>query len=140
MRRSMQIAAISTTFALAGCAGWSTETKVEEAAYQALSAYDTVQSIHGANNPACYTESRWPTANVIGPHPSPSTALAWGVARSGLHLAVTALLEEQEAPRWVQRVWQGTNLAFEGRNVWQNQAIGLRFSSGAPPKDAPCLR
>jgi hypothetical protein len=125
--------------ALWGCA-WSPETKLEEATYQAFSAYDTAQSMQQAKRPDCYQESRFPTVNLLGRHPSASSQLEWGVARGAIHIGVTSLLEAEDAPVWVRRVWQGVTIGIEAGESWHNQTLGLRFSSATPPAYAPCLK
>ena len=124
--------------ALSGCADWSRETRVEESAYQLLSAVDTVQTYHGAKDPGCYTESDPITSMAIGDHPKPSAVLGYGVARAGLHAFVTDWMVHDDAAPWAVRTWELLSIGVEGRDVRGNWIIGLRVGSSTPPSYAPC--
>jgi len=123
---------------MGGCAEWSSETRTEEAAYQVLSAVDTLQSYQGARHPECYQESDRVTQAFVGRQPAPSSTIAYGIGRGVLHAYVTEILEVTEAKPWWKRLWQFTNLAVEGRDVRNNWIIGLRLTSASPPAYAPC--
>ena len=124
--------------ALGGCAGWSTETKIEEGAYQALSAADTVQSLSIAREPDRYVESSYPTAAVIGHHPSVAGEMAWGIGRGAFHYVITDALETHDAPRWVRRAWQVVNIGIEGNAVHRNWQLGLHFGHTVSTQPVSC--
>jgi len=133
-----RIAIAVCALAVSGCAQWSAETRGEEYVYQLVSAVDAVQSARGARDPACYTESAQPAAVLIGGHPSPAAAIAWGAARAGVHAAVTGILDAEDADAWVQRIWQFVTIADESYYVHYNWSIGLHFGGARAPAGAPC--
>jgi len=118
---------LSLALLLSGCSHWSTETKVEEAVYQSLSAVDAAQTIQGLRQP-CYSESN----HVLGSHPSPAEVVGFRALVGGIHFAVTSMLEDQDADLWVKRMWQGVFIFTEGRAVYMN------WSLGATPVGATC--
>jgi len=117
--------------ALGGCASWSPETRIEEAAYQALNVADYAQTREVARRADCYHEvdSAW----IVGAHPSERSTTALFAAQAALHLGVTAILEDRGAPPWAVRLWQAATIGLEGREVYRNWQIGLRFGSTAAP-------
>jgi hypothetical protein len=120
------VVAILAAASVSGCAGWSTETKIEEGVYQTLSVVDTVQSAHAARTPG-YEEVGHPTSLFIGSHPTQGQAIGWGVARSAVHAAITDQLERHNAPVTLKRIWQGAGIAYEGKTVHFNYTQGLRL-------------
>jgi len=132
------IITLATALALTGCADWSRETRIEETAYQVVSAADTVLAYQAQKVPSCYVESGWPTAGVIGQHPTPAAEFAWGLSRGVIHAAVTHILEREDANPWLKRTWQAGTLALEARVVRDQWSIGIRFGHATPPADAYC--
>ena len=130
--------ATAVTF-LAGCTGWSTEMKVEETAYQALSLYDTAQTVQTARHPECYSESDPLTSAILGSHPRPNAVIGYGIARAGLHAFVTDWMQKDGASPTALRIWQGLTIVYEANDVRKNAVIGLRFGSAHVPSYAPCL-
>lgn len=131
MVAAILVLALLITSAKCRAADWSTETKVEEVAYQTVSAADTWQSLNIAHHPHDVYESYPTTSYVLGTHPSVGVTLAWGVGRGVFHLLITDALERNNAPRWLQRTWQAVTLLDESNTVRRNWTVGLHF--GAPP-------
>jgi hypothetical protein len=123
MRRLLSFAVL--IIACSGCAGWTRETKIEESAYQTLSAIDIHQSVNVANDPAHFWENGYAASACIGQHPSSGSQIAWGVARSAIHLGVTQMLVTEQAPTWAMRAWQIVTIADEGHTVGLNFEHGL---------------
>jgi hypothetical protein len=118
---------LAVCLALGGCAEWGTETKVEEGVFQVVSAVDTVQSLAIARNPDRLQESGWPTASVIGNHPTAAATVAWGVGRGLVHAFVTDQLVSCGANDTVLRIWQGVSIGAEANAVLQNHSIGIGY-------------
>ena len=125
---------------LSGCSEWSREMRVEESAYQVLSAVDTIQTVQVTRRPDCYQESDPVTNFVIGNHPRAGAVIAWGVARAGLHAFVTDWMQREDAAPWAKRTWQALTIGYEARDVGQNWSIGLHFGAPRVPDYAPCLK
>jgi hypothetical protein len=116
-------------FVLGGCAGqWNPETKVEEAVYQTASAVDIAQSLAISRNPDRLQEIGWPTASVIGSHPTAAATVAWGVGRGLAHAFVTDQLVGCGANDTVLRIWQGVSIGVEANTVLQNHSIGIGYT------------
>lgn len=132
------IMACSTLLMLSACATWSTETRIEEALYQTVSAMDVAQSVQIAKNPDQYAEASYPTATVIGRHPTVAGQVLWGVGRGAFHYLITDELERHDAPRWLRRAWQVVNIGIEGDVVHRNWQIGLHFGHTVSTQPVLC--
>jgi hypothetical protein len=119
---------LAVCLALGGCAEWGTETKVEEGAFQVVSAVDTVQSLAIARNPDRLQESAWPTAAVLTTHPSRLNTVLWGAGRGAAHAFITDRLEAVDANDAVKRLWQGVTIGFEYQTVQNNRSIGIGYT------------
>jgi hypothetical protein len=108
----------------APAADWTTETKVEEALYQALHLVDTSQTIYIAKHPDRFYESE--SAWAIGKHPSESRVIGYMALDAAGHAAVTATLVSLNAPRWLTRTWELLTIVDSGRCVGNNLRIGIK--------------
>jgi hypothetical protein len=109
------------TVAVSG-ADWTTETKVEEALYQALHLIDTSQTIYIAKHPDQFYESAW----AIGKHPSESRVIGYMALDAVGHAAVTATLVSLNAPRWLTRTWELVTIGDSAHCVGNNFRIGIK--------------
>jgi hypothetical protein len=143
MNRYVPVALAS--LALGGCATLTIdESSVPtEIAYQTLNAADFAQTVTGARNPTRYEEVAWPTNKVIGHHPSPAGAEAFGAAWGLGHYLVTGWLD-READATGQPAWQVARWAWNlgtlfatGQNVVRNHKIGLTLFGGREPAPIP---
>lgn len=104
---------------LSGCQ--SVPPAYGEAAWQALHAVDTAQTLHVARSPECYYERAPLTRALVGAHPSEAEVAAVMLGYALLHRYLTEHLEG----RWL-RVYQATSFISTARNVVRNHNIGLR--------------
>ena len=96
-----------------------------EIAWQALHAVDISQTLNAAGDP-CYKEVSWMTTRLIGEQPSDAEVIVWGIATSIAHLWIANTLEERNAPRWVQAVWDLGTIGHTGYAVVNNHHNGVR--------------
>ena len=117
-----------------------------EVAYQALNAADFAQTVTVARNPDRYQESAWPTHDIIGTHPSPQGAVAFGAVQGVIHYAVTGWLDREAdatgAPGWnvAKWVWNIGTLYSPAHNVIRNHEIGLTLFGGRQPDPPPPIK
>jgi hypothetical protein len=117
------LAMLGYTAAASG-ADWTTETKVEEALYQALHLIDTSQTIYIAKHPDRFYESE--SAWAIGKHPSESRVIGYMALDAVGHAAVTATLVSFNAPRWLTRTWELVTIGDSAHCVGNNFRIGIK--------------
>lgn len=103
---------------------WSTETKVEEVAYQALHALDASQTVYIAKHPNQFYEAE--SAWAIGKHPSESVVIKYMAADAVAHAVVTTALVSLSAPRWLTRTWELVTIGDSARCVGNNFRIGIK--------------
>jgi len=123
-----RICASFVPFLLGGCAGWSQETKQEEAAYQVLGVLDGAQTLQGLKHPKCYAEANPPLRG----HPGASEVVAWRAFVGISHAGITEFLVKREASPTALRVWEGLGIGAEGK------AVVLNWQLGAKPWGARC--
>lgn len=128
---------VAAALALTSCAQWSTETKVEEGAFQFVHAVDVAQTLATANHRGCYYE-QGDVYELYGEHPSRTQVMAWGVGYAALHAGVTHLIERYESTRWPQRIWQAITIGATLDSVYHNWQIGLRFDYATGPNHDKC--
>ena len=107
----------------AGCQ--SLELSNEEIAWQTLHAVDIAQTLSAAQDP-CYVEDAYITRQLIGSQPSTGEVLLWGAGVAVGHAWVTNLLEQQDAPRWVQKTWSYATITSTGVAIASNHSEGVR--------------
>lgn len=124
MNKLCAIAVASTAFCTSGCASLeslSTETKVEELAYQALNVADGVQTKRWGDYPDCYQETgNWRA--VTGRNPSASGAATAAVITGLLHLGGTLILD-RIGNQTMLRVWEGVTVTTKGFTVGSNAKL-----------------
>lgn len=94
-------------------------------------AVDVAQTVQIARS-SCFREDDPVTRSLIGERPSVGEAVVWGVAWGGLHYGVTRLLENVEAPGWIQAGWQVLTISNTLHTVKQN------VDQGIDPWEADC--
>lgn len=104
----------------AGCAGWSRADYGRQAAYTAVWAVDTAQTLKIARSDGRYYEANPVAAAVIGRHPSSDAVLAGGAA---LYVGTTAFFAvlPPEYRKWAQYV----AITAHGGAVVNNLAVGI---------------
>lgn len=143
----MRLICAAAMLALSGCATLQIDrgSIPTEAIYQALNAADFAQTVTIARNPTKYRETGWPTADIIGSHPSESRALAFGALQGLAHYAVTGWLDREAdatgAPAWnaARWIWNIGSLYAPARNVYDNHRMGLHLfgaTAASPREDA----
>ena len=113
-------------------------SKPLEATWQTLNAIDYSQTVNTARRPDCgYYEKAWPTAEIIGEHPSVSGVGAMWALDSASHLFVSAWLDREvdatDSDGWraIRLFWHALRLADTAHNIVDNHHIGLKpFGSG----------
>jgi hypothetical protein len=114
---------------LTGCT-LSPAARVEEATWQLLHTIDVGQTVQIAKNPNCYSESN----AFIGPHPTVTTVIWYGLGTSVLHYMLTDWLGEKLADHpWVQHLWFAESAFITGKDVYTNSHDGLHFGSAECP-------
>ena len=96
-----------------------------EMAWQTLHAIDVSQTLNAAGDP-CYKEVSWMTKRLIGEQPSQAEVMVWGIATAMAHMWISNKLEQRDAPRWVQAVWDFGTIGHTGYAVVNNHANGVR--------------
>ena len=129
-RLSAALAIVLATPFFAGCQSLSNE----EIAWQALHAVDVAQTISAANDP-CYVEDALVTRQLIGADPSTGEVLLWGAGMAVGHAWVTALLERNDAPGWVQKTWSYATITGTGLAIPNNHSEGIRVFGDNRPVD-----
>lgn len=101
-----------------------------ETAWHTLNALDTMQTVHIASSPECFSETNFMTREIIGEHPSKGEAIAVGVVYSlAFHYVGRWLKRKAEDDSDWQSVrtgWTVFSLASKIFTVGHNHAIGLR--------------
>ena len=119
--------------------------------YQSISAVDFSTTINVARRSDCYYEDGWPTAQIIGRHPTVEHVYEYWAATALIHLAISNwLLREAEATgadAWsdLYGVWQMGTIGYSAYNAAHNLSIGERpfgagHSSNAAIVGRECLR
>jgi hypothetical protein len=115
---------------LGGCQ--SLEMSPEEMTWQALHAFDVAQTMSAADDP-CYVEDAWLTRRLIGREPSEAEVMLWGIGTAVSHWWIGNLLEDWDAPTWLQKVWSYGTITSTGYAIVNNHDEGIRaFSSNKP--------
>lgn len=106
---------------------------LSETAWHGLNVVDTLQTLHIANSPECYSESNPLTRSLIGEHPSKGEVIAVGVAYSLVHHLTATWLERKAREHGTQSGWHDVRngwhifmLMTKGFSVGRNHAMGLR--------------
>lgn len=107
----------------AGCQSF--EFSNEEIAWQSLHAIDIAQTLSAAQDP-CYVEDAFVTRQLIGSQPSTGEVLLWGAGMAVGHAFVTNLLEQHQAPGWVQKTWSYATITGTGIAIASNHSEGVR--------------
>jgi hypothetical protein len=106
-------------------AGGCQSTDKREMTWQALHAIDVSQTLNAASDP-CYKEASFITKRLIGEQPSDAEVMVWGIAMAVTHMWVSNQLEQRDAPRWVQAVWDLGTIGHTGYAVVNNHRNGVR--------------
>src|SRR5215831_4548077 len=115
--RSILLVLVSITSS--GCASFSTETKAEESAWQALNITDAIQTYRGpVQRPECFHEQG--TYGILPGHPTTTQLAAWAVGWGSLHLGVTKLLSDHFDNPWPTRIWEMVSITNTGIIVSNN--------------------
>ena len=96
-----------------------------ELTWQTLHAIDVSQTLNAASDP-CYKEVSWMTKRLIGEQPSDGEVIVWGIATAMAHMWIANTLEERNAPKWVQAVWDLGTIGHTGYAVVNNHDNGVR--------------
>lgn len=107
----------------AGCQ--SLDLSREEITWQSLHAIDIAQTLSAAQDP-CYVEDAYITKRLIGKQPSQGEVLVWGVGMAVGHAWVSNLLEQRNAPGWVQKTWSYATITGTGLAIATNHSEGIR--------------
>lgn len=121
---------------LVGCQ--SIPSSRAETVWQTLNAADFSQTMHIARN-GCYTEVAWPTAQIIGGHPSESEVALYGAAQALAHYSVTRWLDKKVSSDaddgWetIRTIWHVFTIFSAGYRVQNNYYEGMKpFGGGGP--------
>lgn len=138
MFKMKTLALCVSVLVISGCSSLP-EISTPEVAWQAVHAVDFAQTDMTARDPDCYKESAWPTANIIGSHPSQAGLAAYWAAESAAHYAVSRWLDREEdatgsrAWGWARTAWYAVTIGASLDNVVHNHSIGLHpFGNGCP--------
>lgn len=143
MRRTITtaLAVLAITSTLSGCAftiplGADKHTTVRvpagEAVYQIFNAVDMATTVNIARRPDCYREVGYPTANLIGEHPSVRNVELYWAADATLHAIVSTWLNREaeatgsKAWRAAYATWQIGSAGLSAYVVAHNLRDGLR--------------
>lgn len=96
-----------------------------ELAWQTLHAVDVAQTLNAAGDP-CYKEVSWMTKRLIGEQPSEAEVMVWGIATAMAHMWISRALEERNAPKWVEVIWDFGTIGHTGYAVVNNHRTGVR--------------
>lgn len=124
---------------LQGCASLSYPTHFmpAESVYQGLSAYDMGQTVSISRQSQCFKETGWPTAELIGDHPSQSGVEKYFAATATLHYLVSNWLDrvvdatDSRASKVARAVWYAGSIGLEASAVLHNAKDGIRPFQGA---------
>jgi len=116
----------------AGCQ--SLELSSEEIAWQTLHAVDIAQTLSASQDP-CYVEDAYVTRQLIGSQPNAGEVLLWGAGMAVGHAWISGLLEDRNAPRWVQKTWSYATITGTGLAIATNHAEGVRVFGSNKPVD-----
>jgi len=104
----------------------------EEIAWQALHAVDVAQTVSASRDP-CYVEDAVVTRQLIGSQPSTGEVLLWGAGMAVGHAWISTLLENHDAPKWVQKTWSYATITGTGIAVASNHSEGIRVMGDNNP-------
>lgn len=127
----MRLIFAAACVALCGCVStehMSTETRMEEIAWQSVHLADAMQTYEIARDD-CYREVDPIAAAVIGDRPSKTSVIAWGVGTAYLHAAGTTFLSKFNKP-WLTRAWQFITIGAVANAVYDNHTLGIRIGGG----------
>jgi hypothetical protein len=147
LKRSAIAAAI--LISLSGCAsverylgpGWEDRADsnpddkfvLAEGAWQTLNVLDSMQTIHIANAPECYSEGNPVTRALVGEHPSKEKVIAVGIVYGLAHYGISKWLERKENEqgqtsgwRTLRITWHIAGLINKGFSTTRNHSLGLR--------------
>ena len=96
-----------------------------EKAWHVLHVVDVAQTLNIVDD-TCYRERNGLTRRIIGQEPNEGEVLAWGIVTGIGHYWISRELENRDAPQWLQRTWQATNLVVTTHSVYNNHRIGIR--------------
>jgi|HubBroStandDraft_5_1064220.scaffolds.fasta_scaffold01988_3 hypothetical protein len=129
------LSACSTTASVG--TGWLRPPDPPEILYQGVSGADFATTVSIARQSRCYREVGFPTAQIIGSHPSVGAVEGWWAVQATSHYMISQWLDREiEATdsqwwRGTRVAWQTLTLGYSSYNVAHNISIGLRpFSSG----------
>lgn len=141
----MRALIVLLALALGGCAVTipigdrpTVRTSAPELVWQAVNGADMATTINGARCPQ-YAESGWPTANIIGSHPTERSVKAYWAAEATLHWAVSSWLDQEasatDSPAWrlVRGAWYAVTIADAAYSFNNNYQLGLRPFGGCHP-------
>jgi hypothetical protein len=127
--KAVILLATSAAMALTGqcshAADWSTESVLEESAFQAVHLIDLQQTLDIAKHPRMFERANVFDAGwAIGDHPSDRSVYAFMAGEAVLHAGVTVLLARY-CSAWSVRLWEATTISLNGLTVAHNAHIGL---------------
>jgi hypothetical protein len=126
---SAGVLALFAALAVTGCVSAPLEDDrfgAAEVTFHALNAVDQAQSINAISRD-CYREVDWLTADVLGPKPSSSEFVLWGVAISAAFHVFNRLEWVQERPA-LRATVDAVLIGAKGYVVARNHNIGMRVS------------
>lgn len=103
-----------------------------ESAWHTLNAVDTMQTLHAANSPECFSEADPLTRSIIGEHPNKAEVVAIGLAYSVAYRFIARWLARKAADE-PESGWADARVGFhiiglgtKAFTVARNHAIGTR--------------
>jgi hypothetical protein len=140
-----RVTVLSAFALLTGCATLNPNTDrfaftsaVAELTYQSLNAADFSETINAARRPDCYRESDWPTADLIGSHPTEGRVYGAWSAYGLAHWAISSWLD-REVDATDSRAWRIARAAWHvltiGNAAWH---VARNYGGGARPFGRGC--
>lgn len=110
---------------LSGCSAMKPRT-AGEWAFHTANAMDMLQTINHGSDP-CYVETNHVTRSILGDNPGTGESIAFFLAVSAVHRAISWELQEQGVPNWVQRTWEAITFGPKAYVVYDNHQNGVRM-------------
>lgn len=109
----------------AGCSAMKPRT-AGEWAFHTANAMDMLQTINHGSDP-CYVETNHVTRSILGDNPGTGESIAFFLAVSAVHRAISWELQEQNVPNWIQRSWEAITFGPKAYVVYDNHQNGVRM-------------
>lgn len=105
-------------------ATWSAPLVIEESAFQAVHAFDMLQTLDIRHHPGAFESGALIDGGIwIGPHPSDRSVYTYFALEAGAHLAVTALLAHFDP--LLAHGWEALTISVNASIVRRNASLGL---------------